>query len=304
MNEKYVDIKNNDTALSINCLVSDQLDNLLSYTHIHDEIEIVYVMRGTLSLQLDDTMHTLKANDIAIINRLVSHCFCEEKYTKYILLQFKPTVVYEANKSIDIKYLKPFLHTREFDYYIAPCDQPPLKEMVNVISEIAKTIKERGIAYDLAVESDLIHLLYLMYKAQIFGSDIIEGIKAKRNLQHLSTLLKYLDAHYDELITLEQACTITKLDYHYFSRVFREKTGMTFVEYLSFIRILNAQKLLAETDDPISDIAKKVGIPNISYFNRKFKAQNGMTPGHYREINQNSNEHKQNFTNGKHKRNR
>lgn len=286
MNEKYVDIKNNDTALSINCLVSDHLEDLLPYSHIHDEIEIVYVLRGTLSVQFHDTMHTLKENDIAIINRLTAHNFYEAKFAKYILLQFKPTVVYEANKSIDMKYLTPFLYTREFAYFVAPCDSPALSEMVTVISEIGKRIKERGIAYDLAIESDLIRLLYLMYQAQIFSAEIIEGIKARRNLQHLSTLLKYLDAHYDEVITLEQACTITKLDYHYFSRVFREKTGMTFVEYLSFIRILNAQKLLAETDEPISDIAQKVGIPNISYFNRKFKAQNGMTPGQYREINQ------------------
>ena len=286
MNEKYVDIKNNDTSLSINCQISDILDDLLPYTHIHDEIEIVYVMRGTLSLQLNDTMHTLKKNDIAIINRLVPHNFHKARFAKYILLQFKPTIVYEADKSIDIKYLMPFLHTQEFDYFVSPCDCPALSEMVNVISEIGRRIKERGIAYDLAIKSDLIRLLYLMYQAQIFRSEIMEGIKAKRNLQHLSTLLKYLDAHYDEVITLEQACTITKLDYHYFSRVFREKTGMTFVEYLSFIRILNAQKLLVETDEPISDIAKKVGIPNISYFNRKFKTQNGMTPGQYRQTNQ------------------
>ena len=289
MNEKYVDIKNNNTALSINCLISDNLNDLLPDTHIHDEIEIVYVLRGTLSLQLSGTMHTLKKNDIVILNRLVAHNFYEAKFAKYILLQFKPTVVYEANKSIDIKYLTPFLHTREFAYFVATCDSPALSEMVSVISEIEKRIKERGIAYDLAIESDLIRLLYLMYQAQIFSTEIIDGIKTKRNLQHLSTLLKYLDAHYDEVITLEQACTITKLDYHYFSRVFREKTGMTFVEYLSFIRILNAQKLLTETDEPISDIAKKVGIPNISYFNRKFKAQNSMTPGQYRETNRKNN---------------
>lgn len=289
MNEKYVDIKNNDTALSINCLISDDPNDLLSDTHIHDEIEIVYVLRGTLSLQLNGVIHTLKKNDIAIINRLVAHSYCDAMYAKYILLQFKPTVVYEANKSIDIKYLTPFLYNRDFTYFVAACDRPVLIEMVNVISEIEKRNKERGLAYDLAIESDLIRLLYLMYQAQIFSTDIIEGIKAKRNLRHLSTLLKYLGAHYNEVITLEQACTITKLDYHYFSRVFREKTGMTFVEYLSFIRILNAQKLLAETDEPISDIAKKVGIPNISYFNRKFKAQNSMTPGQYREANQKSN---------------
>lgn len=286
MNEKYVDIKYNDTGLSVNCLVSDTLDDLLPYTHIHDEIEIVYILRGTLSLQIDNTVYTLKKNDIAIINRMVSHNFYEDNFVRYVLLQFKPTVIYDANKSIDIKYLTPFFYTREFEYFIAPCDNPALGEMVNVITEIGKRIKERGIAYDLAIESDLIRLLYLMYQAQIFSSKIIEGIKPKRNLQHLSTLLKYLDAHYDEEITLEQACTITKLDYHYFSRVFRKKTGMTFVEYLSFIRILNAQKLLIETDEPIFYIAKKVGIPNISYFNRKFKAQNGMTPGQYREINQ------------------
>ena len=59
------------------------------------------------------------------------------------------------------------------------------------------------------------------------------------------------------------------------------------MEHLSFIRILNAQKLLTETDEPIAFVAQKVGIPNVSYFNRKFKAQNGMTPGQYREINQN-----------------
>ena len=285
MNEKFVDIKNNDNALSINCLVSEKLKDLQPFNHIHDELEIVYVLRGTLSVRFHDTIHTLKKNDIIIINRLLPHDFYEANFSKYILLQFKPTVVYEANKSIDIKYLTPFYHTREFDYCIAQCDTPPLSEMIQVISEIAKRIKERGIAYDLAIESDLIRLLYLMYQAQIFSPKILDGIKTKRNLQHLSTLLKYLDAHFDEVITLEQACTITKLDYHYFSRMFREKTGMTFVEYLSFIRILNAQKLLVETDEPIATIAKNVGIPNVSYFNRKFKAQNGMSPVQYRKTN-------------------
>ncbi len=287
MNAKYVDINNNDTLLSINCLTSDSLDELIPYTHIHDEIEIVYVLRGTLSLRINSSVHTLKKNDIAIVNRLVPHKFFDNNFAKFILLQFKPTNVYENNRSIDIKYLTPFFHTRDFSYFASPCETPALSEMITVISEIEKKIKEQGIAYELAVESDLIRLLYLMYQAQVFNMKIIESVKQKRNLQQLSTLLKYMESHYDELITLEQACTIAKLDYHYFSRVFKEKTGKTFVEYLSFIRILNAQKLLTETDEPIAFIAQKVGIPNVSYFNRKFKAQNGMTPGQYREINQN-----------------
>lgn len=289
MNAKYVDINNNDTLLSINCLTSDSLDELIPYTHIHDEIEIVYVLRGTLSLRINSSVHTLKKNDIAIVNRLVPHKFFDNNFAKFILLQFKPTGVYENNKSIDIKYLTPFFHSRDFSHFTAPCETPALEEMITVISEVEKKIKEKGIAYELAVESDLVRLLYLMYQAQVFNIKIIESVKQKRNLQQLSTLLKYMESHYDELITLEQACTIAKLDYHYFSRVFKEKTGKTFVEYLSFIRILNAQKLLTETDEPIAFVAQKVGIPNVSYFNRKFKAQNGMTPSQYREINQKEN---------------
>ena len=287
MNAKYVDINNNDTLLSINCLTSDSLDELIPYTHVHDEIEIVYILRGTLSLRINSSVHTLKKNDIAIVNRLVPHKFFDNNFAKFILLQFKPTSVYENDKSIDLKYLAPFFHIRDFSHFTAPCETPALSEMITVISEIENKIQEHGIAYELAVESDLIRLLYLMYQAQVFNMKIIESVKQKRNLQQLSTLLKYMESHYDELITLEQACTIAKLDYHYFSRVFKEKTGKTFVEHLSFIRILNAQKLLTETDEPIAFVALKVGIPNVSYFNRKFKAQNGMTPGQYREINQN-----------------
>ena len=287
MNAKYVNINNNDTLLSINCLTSDDLEDLIPVTHVHDEIEIVYILRGTLSMRIGSAVHTLAKNDIVIINRLVPHKFFDNNFAQFILLQFKPTRIYENNKAIDIKYLTPFYHIRDFSHFISSCQTPALSEMINVISEIQSKISDHGIAYELAVESGLTRLLYLMYQAQVFDVAIIESVKQKRNLQQFSTLLKYLDAHYDELITLEQACTIAKLDYHYFSRVFKEKTGKTFVEYLSFIRILNAQKLLAETDEPIAFIAQKVGLPNVSYFNRKFKAQNGMTPSQYREINQN-----------------
>lgn len=287
MNVQYVNISNNDTLLSINCLISDSLDALFPYTHVHDELEIVYILSGTVSLRVNSTTYTLRKNDIAVINRLVPHEFFDHNSGRFILLQFKPTNFYENNKYIDIKYLTPFLHSRDFSHFVSACDTPALTEMINVISEIANKIKEHNLAYELAIESSLVRLLYLMYQAQIFNVKIIDSIKQERNLRHLSTLLKYLDAHYNELITLEQACTIVKLDYHYFSRVFKEKTGKSFVEYLSFIRILNAQRLLTETDEPIASVAKNVGIPNISYFNRKFKEKTGMTPTQYRETNGN-----------------
>ena len=286
MNVKYVDIANNDSLLCVNCLTSNDIDTLMPYVHVHDELEIVYIKQGSLSLCINNTVSSVKANNLVVINRQVPHKFFDSNHASFIVLQFKPTKIYDSKKIIDIRYLTPFLHTQNFSHIITQVSTPILKDITSVIDEIEVHIKEHDIAYDLLIESNLIRLLYLMYKAHFFGDRITESVKQTKNLNQFSTLLKFIDSHYDELITLEQACTITKLDYHYFSRMFKEKTGKTFVEYLSFVRILNAQKLLTDTDEPIALIAKKVGIPNISYFNRKFKLQNGVSPSQYRKENQ------------------
>ena len=282
MNVKYVNIENSDPLLSVNCLISDNINDLTAYPHIHNEIEIIYIIRGNITLILEGASHILSENSITVINRLCTHEFSDNNFTRFLLLQFKPTSIYESNKMIDIKYLKPFFHTKKFRGFTSAVTSVELENMRDTLFDIEQKIREKDIAYDIAVQSDLIRILYLMYTAKVFDSKIIESIKQKRDLQQLATLLEYVESHYDEPITLNQASTIAKLDYHYFSRIFKEQTGKTFIEYLNFIRILNAQRMLCETDFSIATIATSVGIPNISYFNRIFKNQNGITPIQYR----------------------
>lgn len=285
MYTKYVDIEKTEPMLSLNCMISEDSSLLIDLYHTHDEIEIVYIINGRLTLSVNDQKHTLKKNDIVFINRMTPHCFFGNGDIKYLLLQFKPTMIYEKNEWIDIKYLKPFYYTQTFKFYLGNCSEVIMQKIADVILHIEEKITEKPLAYTIGVQSDLLNLLYLMHRAEIFGETISESSRQKRDLQHLAVLLDYINTHYNEVITLEQACTIAKLDYHYFSRAFKERTGQNFVEYLTFIRILNAKKMLVETDDTIRDIAKNVGIPNPSYFNRIFKKQNGITPIEYRKKN-------------------
>ncbi|GHU87307.1 AraC family transcriptional regulator [Spirochaetia bacterium] len=67
-----------------------------------------------------------------------------------------------------------------------------------------------------------------------------------------------------------------------FCRRFKKKTGMTFVEYLNSVRINNAKKLLQQSKMYVDDIAYECGFNSISFFNRKFKEQSGVTPMDYR----------------------
>ena len=68
----------------------------------------------------------------------------------------------------------------------------------------------------------------------------------------------------------------------YFSRIFKEKAGMTFSRYKIGLRIEKAQELLAGTTLPVIAIASKVGYLNPDAFMKIFKRVTGMRPLEYR----------------------
>ena len=68
----------------------------------------------------------------------------------------------------------------------------------------------------------------------------------------------------------------------YFSRIFRQKTGVCFVDYLAEIRINKAIELLKNSNMNISEISEEVGFVRSRYFTEIFKKRKGMTPSEYR----------------------
>jgi AraC-like DNA-binding protein len=66
------------------------------------------------------------------------------------------------------------------------------------------------------------------------------------------------------------------------SHLFKEHSGVNFVDYLADVRMEQAKRLLVASDDPISDVAAKVGYVHAVSFNRVFKKLVGLTPGKFR----------------------
>lgn len=93
----------------------------------------------------------------------------------------------------------------------------------------------------------------------------------------------YLLEHYAEnvqLDTLSQQFSVSK--YH-LQRIFKKYMGQSPLEFLSGIRLTKAKQLLRTTDLPVSEIAYRVGIENDSYFIRKFRTEEEITPKQYRK---------------------
>lgn len=284
MNVKYENIDPSNKELKLSCIKANSITYLLDYPHVHDEMEIVYLTTGEISLLINDDELNLTAGDIILINRLAAHHFFRiSPDAEYILLQFKPHLSYNSKK-INIKYLQPFYNTNSFVYHISPTGSDEALELSNCILSIHK-YSENGFAYELMMQSLLIKLLYLFYKNDIFNSNDTALNDKTKAIKRIAKLQEYIEGHYASELTVSFACEFVNLDYHYFSRLFKQETGKTFVEYVTMIRIMQAQRMLTKTNHPIIYIAQSVGIPNITYFNRVFKTHCGMTPRQYRTSN-------------------
>lgn len=94
--------------------------------------------------------------------------------------------------------------------------------------------------------------------------------------------LDYIARNYHNRISLDDVSAYVGYPPKYFSRYFKDQTGITFVNYLNRLRIQAAKELLADPNIVIKDVAARVGFENINTFFRVFKQFEGVTPGQYR----------------------
>jgi AraC-like DNA-binding protein len=107
---------------------------------------------------------------------------------------------------------------------------------------------------------------------------------AKNNVKkEFGMVLNYINENLHENLTVKQLADFCHLNTDYFSRVFNENFGMRPNKYIQSKRIERAQLLLLSTNNSLKQIAEKVGLENLSYFNRIFKSHTGITPGVFRE---------------------
>lgn len=92
----------------------------------------------------------------------------------------------------------------------------------------------------------------------------------------------FIHTYYYENLSLNEISRVANMSPSYFCRKFKALYGKNYVNYLTDYRIDRAKQLIAESDLSLSAIAAKVGIHDMSYFSKLFKARSGVTPNQYR----------------------
>lgn len=96
---------------------------------------------------------------------------------------------------------------------------------------------------------------------------------------------EYIEKNYKkENLSLAEILKIFSMSPNYICRIFKEKTGTTLLNYINNLKILEAKRMLVQTDKKIWEISQELGYSNQYYFSMGFKKATGYSPKEYRKI--------------------
>ncbi|WP_068675480.1 helix-turn-helix domain-containing protein [Oceanobacillus sp. Castelsardo] len=147
------------------------------------------------------------------------------------------------------------------------------QEMIALQLEFAKELLVAGTLEEINLLID--HIV------DCYSKKIHEGHN-EQMLKSVQKALKYMYAHYMEDVSLETVAQHVNLSVNYFSTIFKETTGLSFIDYITYLRIEKAKILLMKLDYTIYKIADEIGYKSSRYFSRVFKSITGVTPTQYR----------------------
>lgn len=163
----------------------------------------------------------------------------------------------------------------------------------DVLNTWARAIESQRNEFDISVYSELFAAINrcvtweeMRHTFREIHHALFQKTEAPDRKQQFGEILDYIQAHYNEELSIEYFAEQMNMSAGHFSRMFKEEVGEKYVEYIAKYRISKAKQLLLETDMKIDDIAGQIGYWGRNSFIRNFRRYEGITPAKYRTIHQ------------------
>ena len=251
--------------------------------HYHDELEFIPVAEGKIRCTVYGVDYEAGPGQIIFVNSRVPHMTEVLEPSRTGLLQFRESDFHDSEVSKVIKYSMRF--RPEIYYPVKVIDSP---ELFDTIESLFIEQMEKKEAHEVFIKSYILRILGILYREGVLSD--AERVYNMREVQKILPILSYINQSYAENITLEDASERLNFDPSYFCRIFKTATGATFTEYLNFVRISKAEKMLSKTRQSILEISEAVGFSSVSYFTRIFKKYRSCSPRVYRTAKYSPNE--------------
>lgn len=240
--------------------------------HTHNFLEISIVLEGQANYTIEEQEFQLNAGQIMLFNPGTHHG--EEQRTGTYSHQLHiglTNISLDGLKRNHLPTKKAILNLGEYQW-----------EFLDKAWRLVKEYSEEQPEFQLMVKALIIEMLVLILrsleKVQDNTVTLALSKNAKRKQYLVNHAIYYLENHHTQEITLEQLADTLYVSPTYLSKVFKESTGMSPINYLIQVRLKHAKELLANEQLTIREISQAVGYQDAYHFSKLFKKYYGVSP--------------------------
>lgn len=251
--------------------MESSLNSLSGVQHVHDKsYEILFVLEGEGSMLIGNNLYSVTKNTVFLTAKTEIHNITpiSKNYVRDIL-NINDEYVEKLTKLTNSEDLIKNLFSKRC-IRLTDDAAERIKVLFSQIKKALESRENKGIQI-------LLHLLNLF---ELLLNTEASDVSALNNA--VSKAVSYIDKNLSSPLSLEMICEHVHLSKYHFSRIFREKTGMSPFGYIIECRISKAKKLLTGTNDTISNIAVAVGFSTSSNFCNTFRKYEKISPTEFR----------------------
>mgnify|MGYP004450767167 FL=1 len=247
--------------------------------HWHDELEIIYVKGGFLTVSISGESYIGKPGDAFVVSPGNLHLMGSDTGTVdyYTFLFPLKNLSFRADDLFEEKLLEPL---NSGHLMINPRINDTAKELCEQLIEVHESKNQESESQLTAQIKTKIILLQFILEMWKKGF-IIENDTNGRNTVE-KEMVSYIQQNYTGKISLKEFGEQFHLSEKYISRYFKEHFHITLSQYVTYLRLEHAKQLLQDTDIPVTEVAMQSGYQNVSYFIRSFKKTYEISPLKYR----------------------
>lgn len=253
--------------------------------HWHSYGEILLVGPGKTNIYcVGKNTYELVPDDIVLVWPMEMHSIVDANREDSLVIQFSNAFI---NSLFDLRRI---MHMYRNLHIICVKSHPELagklKDIISQMKEIFFSERQ-----DREIRCTML-LMEFMLKLLEYRKELSPDIKDEEQaglgedvMRRLMVVTDYIKNNLtaDDLSQGAMA-EMAGISREYFSRIFKNVTGMNYTKWLNMIRLEKATELLSDEKRPLTEIAMMSGFQSIPSFNRVFREEKGMAPGEYRAL--------------------
>lgn len=255
--------------------------------HWHEEVEVTYVTKGAITVIIDGKALDVKEGHAVLSGSGSRHFKLQREDSDGITINFSMELLDGTEGAGSVKAdITERLEANAKS--TAAWTEENRRRAVDLIRELS-TLDPSYFGYELKVRSDIFQLLLLFADPEVNPPSeeeeaAEESETGKKVYDRLEKVFLYISENYNKDITLTSTAEFAGYVPTYFSRVFKDYTGMTFYDYLTSYRLSMAiRALLSEDKKSMAEIAEESGFGSVKTFDRVFKARMDISPLKFRK---------------------